>query len=69
MTGMYIVTQHGTEGSLRRDFDAEEWSYDWFTRNGVGFLRMEHDGDPGATDSCDFIEFSMPVSIEFQSED
>jgi len=65
--GIYRVTQAFGNNPVARDFDAEEWSYEWAGKNSL--LRLLHDGDTDATDSCDFVEFSAPVSIEFIRED
>ncbi len=67
--GLYKVTQmHGKE-IVRRDFDAEEWRYEWISRaDKIVILRLLHDHDPDATDTFDFVEFSTPVSIEFEWE-
>lgn len=64
--GALKVTQIRDKEILRRDFDAEEWSYHWVKYGDVEILRLEHDEDPEATDSFDFIEYSCPVSIEFE---
>ena len=68
--GSYQVTQIGPEGALvRRDFDAEEWRYEWTKmRSGGEVLRLTHDGDPCATTDFCFVDFSTPVSIEFVSD-
>lgn len=67
--GLFSVTQmHGKE-QLRRDFDAEEWSYVWMKSGDVDVLRLLHNNDPDATDSYDFVEFSTPVQIAFEREE
>lgn len=66
--GRLIVTQmHGKE-ILRQEFDSMEWGFEWYKRNDMQILRLGHDGDPEATHSFDFVEFSCPVSIEFEYE-
>lgn len=51
----------------RRDFDAEEWYYFWRNCEGLQLLRLEEiEGDRV---SVGFVEFSIPVSIEFVPED
>jgi hypothetical protein len=66
--GLLKVKQLHEKGVIRRDFDAEEWEYAWLKRGDAVVLRLEHSGDPDATDSFDFVEFSPPVSIEFEHE-
>ncbi len=63
--GRLQVDQPAGKEIIRRDFDAEEWGYEWVKRNGVEVLRLLHDRDPEATDSFDFVEFSTPVSVSF----
>ena len=66
-TGILKVTQIHSKEIYRRDFDAQEWSYEWVTiNNGIIILRLLHDRDPDATTSYDFMEFSAPVNIEFE---
>lgn len=67
--GILKVSQMQGEHEIRRDFDAEEWSHVWVKRGGVDVLQLLHDGDPEATDSFDFVEFSAPVTIAFEYED
>lgn len=66
--GILKVRQQQGNGFTQRDFDAMEWGYQWHKRGDVDILRLEHDRDPEATDSCDFVEFSAPVNIEFEYE-
>lgn len=67
--GRFQVEQLTEKGTVRFDFDADEWSFEWTTRNGVEILRLLHDRDPEATTSFDFVEFSKPVSVAFVFED
>lgn len=67
--GVYIVRQVCGRDVIRTDYDASEWDYRWLKYDGVSFLRMEHTRDPDATDSMDFVEYSLPVSLEFQYTD
>jgi hypothetical protein len=55
-----------TEESIR-DFDADEWSYRWVERGGAGTLvlhlaRNLAMSTQGTT--YEFVEFSLPVSVE-----
>ena len=67
--GKLKVLQIRHEQFLRRDFDAEEWGYRWVKYGDIEVLRLEHDYDQEATDSFDFIEYSLPVSIEYEYDD
>ena len=69
MKGFYRVTTFSRKKPVARDFDAEEWSHEWLKRNEVAVLRLLHDSEPGAKDSFDFVEFSVPISIEFVREE
>ncbi len=69
MKGFYRVTTSFRNKLIVRDFDAEEWSYEWLKRNEVDVLYLLHDGDPDAKNSFDFVEYSTPVSIEFVREE
>ncbi len=63
--GRYQVEQLLSKEVYRRDFDAEEWSYEWVDSDGVSRLRMLHDNAPIPEDTCEFVEFSLPVNISF----
>lgn len=69
MKGFYRVTRASRNKLIVRDFDAEEWSYEWHKQNEIPILRLLHDGEPGVKDSFDFVEYSTPVSIEFVREE
>ncbi len=56
-------------GEEFRDFDAEEWSYEWRLRGDVTVLLLKHDGAPEASSTFDFVEFPAPVSVEFIREE
>jgi hypothetical protein len=67
--GLFRVTQLAGRDEFFRDFDAEEWSYEWLTRASVPILRMNHDNDPEATTSFEYVEFSAPVNVAFIPEE
>jgi hypothetical protein len=72
--GFYKVTQlvAGNDrykiGERMTAFDANEWSYQWLTFGKTTVLRMSHDNDPEATDSVEYVDFSMPVEVKFEPE-
>lgn len=66
--GILKVTQIHAKEIYGRDFDAEEWSYQWVKRGEITILRVLHDGDPDATTVFDYVEFSAPVNIEYKYE-
>ena len=66
--GTIKVQQAQGKHLIRRDFDAQEWGYEWHKQNGVDFVRLLHDADPSATDTYDFVDYSCPVSVEFEYE-
>lgn len=66
-----VVHMHGKE-VVMRDFDAEEWSYEWRRiMDGQSLLVLCHDNAPWAAEqqTFDFVEFATPVSIEFIQDD
>ena len=57
---------HALDGLVvYRDFDNEEWSYQWLKTGDIPILRLNHDLDPDAITSFDYVDFSAPVSVEF----
>jgi hypothetical protein len=52
-----------------RDYDAEEWSHQWVNLGGVQVLRLQHDKARTADESCELVEFSTPVTVEFIAVD
>ena len=71
--GLLRITQFvGTSRQPKefyRDFDADEWSYQWVNRGGTQVLRLQHDRAQTADESCEFVEFSAPVTVEFIAVD
>ena len=52
-------------------YDSEEWSYEWIRYQGVTpiILKLSHTNDPdNITDSFDFVDFPVPVRLEFEYE-
>ena len=63
--GLLRVTQLSGNQTIVRDFDNEEWSYQWYPIGDQTMLRLNHDRDPDATISFDYVDFSAPVNVEF----
>jgi hypothetical protein len=57
-----------TEEEYRRDFDAEKWYPEWVNIRGVDILRMNEIVD-FPVPFFEYVEFSVPVNVEFVRED
>ena len=66
--GRFQVEQLVGKEIIRRDFDAEEWSYNWAIKNGISVLRLLRDSDPEMPDFFEFVEFSLPIIITYVPE-
>lgn len=67
--GRYEVTQESINNDLhRRDFDAEQWLYFWKSQGHIFLLRLEEIATD-ETDTIAFVEYTMPVQIEFIPDD
>ncbi len=67
--GRYEVTSLAIVDPIHRiDYDSEIWTYRWFKRGDIQVLRMEEIEPEENCDTISFVEYSMPVMIEFSPE-